>query len=79
MSEPTLHEMLRLEIESLPEALAAEVIDFIVFLKTRHGEDVELWGEVVAAHDRRQSTPTDVRTVALDEWEALADRGQSGR
>lgn len=79
MNEPTVLDMLRSEIELLPDDLAAEVIDFILFLKARHGEDVELWRAVEAAHSRREADPADVRTVTLDEWDAISDREHGGR
>lgn len=79
MNEPTALELLRAEIESLPADLAAEVIDFIVFLKARRAEEADLWREVEAAHSRRDANPGDVRTVTLDEWDAVSGGERDGR
>ena len=37
MSVPTAHELLRSQVEALPEGLAAEVLDFVLFIRSRHG------------------------------------------
>ncbi len=75
MKSPNLREQLQIEIDALPEALAGEVIDFIVFLRDRHAEDTYLWQQVVATYDHRERHPDDVRTVSADALESLTDPG----
>ena len=71
MNSPSLRDQLRSEIDALPDALAEEVIDFIIFVKDRHAEDAYLWQQVEAAQAHRDRHPEDVRTVTVDELEAL--------
>jgi hypothetical protein len=37
------HELLKSEVEALPEPMAAEVLDFVLFIKARHNEETYLW------------------------------------
>jgi len=66
-----VRERLKYEVEALPEQMAAEVLDFLLFVKARHNEDAHLWRQVEAAHDRRLQHPEDVLTVTAAEWDAL--------
>jgi hypothetical protein len=71
MVELMIRERLKYEVEALPEQMAAEVLDFVLFVKARRDEETYLWQQVEAAHDRRLEHPEDVRTVTAAEWEAL--------
>jgi len=73
MTVPSIRQQLRDEVEALPEALAAEVVDFILFLRDRHAEETYLWQKVEATHAHRQRHPDDVHTVNVDELEFLTD------
>jgi hypothetical protein len=64
-------ELLKYEVEALPEPMAAEVLDFVLFVKARHNEETYLWRQVEAAHERRRQHPEDVLTVTTAEWETL--------
>lgn len=71
MTAPTTHELLRNEIETLPEPIAAEVLDFVLFVKARHDEEAYLWRQVEVAYERRRQHPDDVLTVTAEEWNTL--------
>jgi hypothetical protein len=64
-------ELLRNEVEVLPEPIAAEVLDFVFFVKARHAEDAFLWQQVEVARDRRRAHPEEVVTVTAAEWDAM--------
>jgi hypothetical protein len=64
-------DLLKHEIETLPEPMAAEVLDFVLFVKARHNEERYLWQQVEAAHDRRRQHPEEVLTATAEEWDAL--------
>lgn len=74
MSEMSARDVLKLEIESLPEDLAAEVLDFIAFMRQRRTEEAFLWQQAVAAEARMASQPDDIQTVTRSEWESLTQR-----
>ena len=77
MQPPTIHQLLRREIDTLPDALAESVFDFVLFLKSRHSEEVFLWQQVEATNAYRQQHPEDVQTVTSEEWEqATAHLGE---
>ena len=71
MGNQTTLEMLQDEIESLSEALAEEVLDFVLFMKARRAEEEFLWQRVEESRAYRQEHPEDVKTVTADEWDAL--------
>jgi hypothetical protein len=71
MSALTVHEMLQQEILLLPEPLAEEVFDFLLFIKARHAEEDFLWQQIEATRAYRQQHLDEVRTVTADEWAAL--------
>ena len=75
MSTPTVYEMLQNEIGTLPEALAEEVFDFVMFAKARRAEEEFLWKQVKESHAYRAEHPQEVTTVTPDEWDALTLRG----
>ena len=71
MSTLDIYEMLQNEIRTLPEALAEEVFDFVLFAKARHAEEKFLWKQVKESHTYRAEHPEEVTTVTPDEWDAL--------
>lgn len=73
MSPPTIHDALRHEIDALPARLAEEVLDFILFVKSRHAEEVYLWQQIETTYAYRTQHPETVTTVTVQEWqEAMA-------
>ncbi len=64
-------QLLYQEIQTLPDNLGLEVLDFIQFLKSGRGEEAFLWSQVEKTYRYRQQHPEDVMTVTGDEW--LAD------
>ena len=71
MAALMVREQLKYEVEALPEPMAAEVLDFVLFVKARYSEEAHLWRQVEAAHDRRRQHPEEVLTVTAAEWDAL--------
>ena len=71
MSTPSVYEMLQNEIKTLPETLAEEVFDFVLFTKARHAEETFLWKQVKESGDYRAQHPEEVRTVLPEEWDTL--------
>ena len=78
MSVQTAHEMLQSEIESLPEALVREVLDFVLFMKSRYKEDRFLWDRVLETRAYREEHPDEVATVSAEEWDALTPEAEEG-
>ncbi|MBI4704544.1 MAG: hypothetical protein HY744_25860 [Deltaproteobacteria bacterium] len=72
MDTQTVHDLLEREIASLPEALAREALDFILFMKLRRAEEEYLWKQVEEAKEHRRQHPEEVRTVTPEEWEDLS-------
>ncbi len=72
MSSQTVRDILQNEICSLPESLAGEVLDFVLFMKARHVEESFLWQQVEETRALRRQHPDDVQTVTPDEWDGLA-------
>ena len=70
MSGQTVREMIQQEIATLPEPLAEEIFDFVLFIKARRAEEEFLWKQVKETHSYRQQHPEDIMTVTLEEWEA---------
>jgi hypothetical protein len=71
MSARTVHQMLLDEISSLPESLAEEVFDFVLFAKARRAEEEFLWKQVKETRSYRQQHPEDLMTVTPEEWDTL--------
>ncbi len=71
MNIQTARELLQNEIDTLPEALAREVFDFVLFMKARYAEETFLWEQVEETQRYRQQHPQDVMTTTPEEWEAL--------
>jgi len=71
MNSQTVQELLQSEIEALPEPLAEEVLDFVLFVKGRRAEEEFLWQQVRASHEQRRQHPDEVKTITAAEWDAL--------
>ena len=71
MATQSVREMLQDEITSLPESLAEEVLDFVLFVKSKREENEFLWQQVEVARGHRAQDPDDVKTVTAEEWDAL--------
>ena len=71
MAALMIRERLKYEVEALPEQMAAEVLDFVLFVKARHNEETFLWQQVEATDDRRHQHPEEVQTITAAEWDAL--------
>jgi hypothetical protein len=69
MTTLNVREMLKREVELLPDSLAEEVFDFIRFVKEQHAEETFLWRQVRETQSYRQQTPENVITVTADEWD----------
>jgi hypothetical protein len=69
MNALTMREMLKQEIDSLPDPLAEEVFDFVLFVKAQHAEEAFLWQQVEETQAYRQQHPQEVMTVTPAEWE----------
>jgi len=71
MSTQSVREILQDEITSLPESLAEEVLDFVLFVKSKREEDEFLWQQVEEARTHRAQNPDDVKTITAEEWDAF--------
>jgi hypothetical protein len=79
ISSRTVQETLRDEIADLPEPLAQEALDFVLFVKSRHAEEKFLWSQVEETEKHRREHPEEVMTVTADEFDRLtADREDEG-
>jgi hypothetical protein len=75
----TVHDALREEIADLPEPLAQETLDFLLFVKSRHAEEQFLWAQVEETLKYRREHPEEVMTVTAEEFERLtADKEDEG-
>lgn len=70
MPVPSIHEALQREVATLPETLAQEALDFVMFVKARHAEEAALWSRVEEARAHRAEHPEEVMEATADEWEA---------
>jgi len=61
--------MLLREIKLLPEELAEEVFDFLLFVKEHHAEETFLWQQANEWRSYRQKNPQEVVTATAEEWE----------
>jgi hypothetical protein len=78
-SSRTARDALRDEIADLPEPLAQETLDFVLFVKNRHAEEQFLWEKVEETERYRREHPEDVMTVTVEEFERLtADNADEG-
>ena len=71
MTVQTAQQRLRAEVDSLSEPLAAEVFDFVEFLKARRAEEAFLWQQVGEARRHREQHPEEVLTATAEEWEQV--------
>lgn len=70
MKSMTVQEMIQLEIAQLPEKLAREALDFIMYLRERQSEEDFLWKQVEAAEAYQRAHPEDIIIATAEEWEA---------
>jgi hypothetical protein len=73
MKSMTVQELIQFEIAQLPEKLAREALDFILYLRERQSEEDFLKEQVEIARAYRRAHPDEVMTVTADEWEAATD------
>lgn len=71
MTQLVARDLLRRAIDDLPDDLAREVLDFVLFVQARRVEEAQLWEEVEATQRYRQEHPEHVQTVSADEWDRL--------
>jgi hypothetical protein len=71
VSHRTVKERLQDEIAGLPESIAQEALDFVLFVKARHAEEKFLWAQVEETQRHREAHPEEVMTVTADEWDRL--------
>ncbi len=69
MSAETARELLKQEVEQLPDDLAEQVLDFVLFVQERQKETAFLWQQVGETEDYRRQHPEDVITTTAEEWE----------
>jgi len=74
MATLTLHEMLKREVDLLPEALVEEVFDFVLFVREQRAEETFLWRQVRETQAYRQQNPEDVSVVTADQWDEATRR-----
>lgn len=70
MRMPDVHETLQREVATLPEPLAREALDLVLFVKARHAEEAALWSKVQEARAHRADHPEEVVEATADEWDA---------
>ncbi|MCU0493672.1 MAG: hypothetical protein MUD01_18950 [Chloroflexaceae bacterium] len=73
MTTANVHDMVKQEVDTLPDVLAGEVLDFVFFLKARYAEEAFLWTKVEEAQQHRRQHPEEVQTVTAEEWEQLTE------
>jgi hypothetical protein len=71
MAQPLARDMLQQAITDLPDDLAREVLDFVLFVQARRTEEAQLWAEVEATRRYRQTHPDHTQTVSAEEWDRL--------
>ena len=69
----TVQRLLQQEIQTLPDELTTEVLDFVQFLKTRRMEDRFLWQQVEETYAYREQHPEEVLTMTGEEFLTLTD------
>jgi len=73
MRSMTVQELIQFEIAQLPEKLAREALDFIMYLRERQSEEDFLNEQVEIARAYRRAHPDEVITVTAEEWEAATE------
>jgi hypothetical protein len=71
----TVQRLLQQEIQTLPDELSVEVLDFVQFLKARRREDRFLWQQVEETYAYREQHPEEVLTVTAEEFLGLTNDG----
>jgi len=62
----TTQQLLYQEIETLPDHLVTEVLDFVQFLKSGWTEEAFLWSQVEQTYEYRRQHPEEVYTVTAE-------------
>ena len=70
MKSMTVQEMIQFEIAQLPEKLAREALDFIMYLRERQSEEDFLSEQIKIAEAYQRAHPEDVIIATAEEWEA---------
>jgi hypothetical protein len=66
-----LQQLVYQEIQTLPDSLLEELLDFIQFLKTNQTETTFLWEQVEETYIHRRQHPDQTTLATAEEW--LAD------
>lgn len=66
-----LQQLVYQEIQTLPDSLLEELLDFIQFLKTNQTETTFLWEQVEETDTHRRQHPDKTTLATAEEW--LAD------
>jgi len=66
-----LQQLVYQEIQTLPDSLLEELLDFIQFLKTNQTETTFLWEQVEETYIHRRQHPDKTTLATAEEW--LAD------
>ena len=69
MKSMTVQELIQFEITQLPEKLAREALDFVMYLRERQSEEDFLKEQIEIAQAYRRAHPDEVVTMTADEWE----------
>ena len=69
MSVQPLQDVIKHEIDELPDDLAEEVFDFVLFVKARRAEEEFLWRQAEETLAYRREHPQEVMTATSAEWE----------
>jgi hypothetical protein len=70
MKSMTVQELIQFEIAQLPEKLAREALDFILYLRERQSEEEFLREQIESAEAYQRAHPEDVIIATAEEWEA---------
>ena len=63
-----LQQLIYQAIQTLPDSLLEELLDFIQFLKTNQTEATFLWEEVEATYTHRRQHPDTTTIATAAEW-----------
>ena len=66
-----LQQLVYQEIQTLPDSLLEDLLDFIQFLKTSQTETTFLWEQVEETYTHRRQHPDKTTLAPAEEW--LAD------
>ena len=63
-----LQQLVYQEIQTLPDSLLEELLDFIQFLKTSQTETTFLWEQVEETYTHRRQHPDKTTLATAEEW-----------